>query len=76
MAASSFEQSPVQKSAFDPHAPVAGGNGEAKKGPRKPMPKDREAALGEADRIIEKLEESYRRTAVVLRSLNNIASKL
>ena len=60
----------------DDFAPVVGGNGEAKKGLRKPRPKDRESALREADLIIEKLEESYRRTAAVLRSLNNIASKL
>ena len=66
----------MEKPATDACASSVGGNAEAKKGPRKPMPKDREAALREADRIIEKLEESYRRTAVVLRSLNNIASKL
>ena len=75
MATSSSEQPSIEKSTVDDFAPVVGGNGEAKQGPRKPRPKDRESALREADLIIEKLEESYRRTAAVLRSLNNIASK-
>ena len=66
----------MKKSTADARASVVGGNPEAKKGLRKPCPKDRETALREADLIIERLEESYRRTAAVLRSLNNVASKL
>jgi hypothetical protein len=47
---------------------------EEKQSSRKTNPKDREAALREADRIIAKLEQSYLRTATALRSLNNVGS--
>ena len=49
-------------------------NKEEKKNSRKTTPKDREEALREADRIIEKLEQSYVRTATALRSLKNVGS--
>ena len=50
----------------------AGGVGK----PFKPKPTNRDAALREADRIIEGLELSYERTAGILRTLDRIATRL
>jgi len=73
MSTSTFQQPHMKKPAPDPSARITGGNG--KQEARNPRAKDREPALREADRIIEKLEESYSRSGQVLRSLNNIGSK-
>ena len=74
MSTSTFGQSPKKNPAPDGFVQAAGVNKEEEQYPRKTNPEDREAALREADRIIEKLEESYIRTATALRSLNNVGS--
>lgn len=73
MSTSTFQQPHIVKSAPAASAPISGGTNE--QAVRKPRPKDRESALREADRIIEKLEESYWRTGTVLRNCSNFGSK-
>ncbi|MFP6901067.1 MAG: hypothetical protein VCA36_08990 [Opitutales bacterium] len=75
MSTSTFGQFPKKNPAPDGLVQRAAVNKEEKQAPRKTRPEDRETALREADRIIEKLEQSYLRTATVLRSLNNVDSK-
>ena len=74
MSTSTFGQSPKKNPAPDGLVRAAAVNKEEKQASRKTRPEDREAALREADRIIEKLEQSYLRTATALRSLNNLGS--